>query len=180
MSRSHRGPIVLAMMLFVSSTSCQRTPPSPVKVNGPRTGVVEVEPLDEARVVTGQTIYVPAYSHVLTANDARPFNLAVTLSIRNTDPTHPIVVSTVAYYDRDGRKVRDYLKKPLRVAPLASIEFFVKEQDTSGGSSACFLVDWVAEQRVTSPLSETVMIGTASTQGISFTCSGRVIAERAP
>ena len=58
------------------------------------------------------------------------------------------------------------------------MEFFVKESDTSGGVSASFLVEWVAEQAVTAPVVESVMIGTASTQGISFTCPGRVLSDR--
>jgi len=37
------------------------------------------------RPAAGQTIYVPVYSHVHTSSDARPFDLAVTLSVRNTD-----------------------------------------------------------------------------------------------
>ncbi len=45
--------------------------------------------------------------------------------------------------------VRDYLKKPLEIGPMASVEFFVPESDTSGGVSASFLVEWVAAQAVT-------------------------------
>ena len=55
---------------------------------------------------------------------------------------------------------------------MASAEFFVKESDTRGGVSASFLVEWVAEQSVSDPLVETVMIGTASTQGVSFAYRG--------
>jgi hypothetical protein len=38
----------------------------------------------------GQTIYVPVYSHIYSGNREHPFLLAVTLSIRNIDPKHPI------------------------------------------------------------------------------------------
>ncbi len=176
---SQRSAFLMVALIPIVAASCQRTPSAgPMKTTEARTGIAEIEPLDENRIIAGQTIYVPAYSHVLTSNDARPFDLAVTLSIRNTDRTHAIVVTKVDYYDRDGRHVRSYIKKPLRVASLGAVEFFVKEKDTSGGSSASFLVDWVAENVVSAPLSETVMIGTASTQGISFLCPGRVIAER--
>ncbi|MBU2627056.1 MAG: DUF3124 domain-containing protein, partial [Proteobacteria bacterium] len=34
----------------------------------------------------GQTIYVPAYSHIYIGDRERPFLLTVTLSIRNIDP----------------------------------------------------------------------------------------------
>jgi hypothetical protein len=61
---------------------------------------------------------------------------------------------------------------------MASTEFFVSESDTKGGVSASFLVEWVALERVTAPVVESVMVGTLSTQGVSFTCPGRVLAER--
>jgi hypothetical protein len=40
---------------------------------------------------TGQTVYVPIYSHIYSGLKGRPFNLAATLSIRNTDPKHWII-----------------------------------------------------------------------------------------
>ena len=143
-----------------------------------RKQVVEVEPIDAGKVVAGQTIYVPAYSSIYTADKAHRFELAITLSIRNTDRAHPIILAKAHYYDRDGQVIRDYLKKPLRIGPMSSTEFFVSESDTKGGVSASFLVEWVAEQGVTAPVVESVMVGTLSGQGVSFTCPGRVLADR--
>jgi hypothetical protein len=181
--------IVLAGVLLVLGTSCDRggdpgsgpNHRSSLRLGGmPRRGVAEFEMGADFRAGAGQTLYVPVYSHVYTSNDARPFDLAVTLSARNTDREQPIVLVSVRYYDRDGRLVRDFLKKPLRIAPLAAMDFFVEESDTTGGSSASFLLEWVAERPVSVPVVEAVMIGTASTQGISFVCTGRVVAERNP
>jgi hypothetical protein len=143
-----------------------------------RAGVTAVEPSAEVRAAAGQTIYVPVYSHIYTSHDANPFHLAATLSVRNTDQSHPIILTSVGYYDSDGRLVRDYLERRLRLAPLASMEFFVAERDTRGGAGANFLVGWVAERPVSDPIVEVVMIGTSSNQGISFVCSGRVVADR--
>ncbi len=143
-------------------------------------GITPVEPGRKIEAVTGQTIYVPIYSHVYTSNDARPFNLAVTLGVRNTDSSAPIILNSVRYYNSDGRLVRDYQERPVRLAPLAAAEYFIRERDTSGGLGASFLVEWVAEQDVSVPVVEAVMIGTASTQGISFITEGRVIKSRKP
>ena len=82
--------------------------------------MVEVEPIDSSRVVAGQTIYVPAYSSIFISDRARSFNLAVTLSIRNTDRTHPIVVTSAGYSDQDGQLVRDYLSSHSRHRRRAS------------------------------------------------------------
>jgi hypothetical protein len=172
--------LLLTAFILASLTSCGG--PQPTETHAPglraRKGVLEVEPIESSRVVAGQTIYVPAYSSVFATDQAHRFNLAVTLSIRNTDRTHPIVVTSASYHDEDGQVVRDYLTKPLRIAPMASAEFFVKESDTRGGVSASFLVEWVAEQSVSAPLVESVMVGTTGNQGVSFTCPGRVLADR--
>jgi Protein of unknown function (DUF3124) len=150
----------------------------PVRPSPARPGIAEVEEIDAGRVAAGQTIYVPAYSSVYVTDQARPFDLAITLSIRNTDRSQPIVVTSVKYHDHDGRVAREYVKKPLRIAPLAAMEYFVRESDTSGGSSASFLVEWVAVHAVSAPLVEAVMVGTGGGRGMAFTCAGRVVAER--
>ena len=42
------------------------------------------------------------------------------------------------------------------MAPMASADFFVKESDTTGGSSSSFLVDWMADQAGRPPVVEAV------------------------
>ncbi len=140
-------------------------------------------PLDPAEVrgmeaVAGQTIYVPAYSHVYSSDEGKPFHLATTLSVRNADPAHPIVVASVRYFDSDGKAVRPYLDRPIRLAPLASAEFHVAERDTTGGFGASFLVEWLSDRPAQPPVVQAIMIGTARTQGISFVCDGRVVSDR--
>ena len=125
----------------------------------------------------GQTIYVPVYSHIYYLNHQKEYNLATTLSIRNTDLDHAITIEAVNYYNSDGELVRQYIEDQalLELPPLDSTEFFVGTSDKTGGIGANFLVEWEALDKVTEPVVEAVMIGTAGTQGISFTSSGRVI-----
>jgi hypothetical protein len=89
-----------------------------------------------------------------------------------------MILNSVRYYGQEGQVARDYLKKPVRIGPMSSTEFFVSESDTMGGVSASFRVEWVAEQNVTAPVVEAVMVGTLSGQGVSFTCPGRVLSDR--
>ncbi|MGK7877533.1 MAG: DUF3124 domain-containing protein [Xenococcaceae cyanobacterium] len=130
-----------------------------------------------AVLAMGQTIYVPVYSHIYYLNHQKEYNLATTLSIRNTDLTHAITIEAVNYYDSDGQLVRQYIedRDPLLLSPLGSTDFFVGVSDKTGGVGANFLVEWKAGDKVTEPIVEAVMIGTAGTQGISFTSPGRVI-----
>jgi hypothetical protein len=176
-----RSEMLVVVASVVLGTSCDgpRSHDGVLGGDKPRPGVSEIEP-GKANLpgTIGQTLYVPAYSAIPTADNPLLYQLSITLSVRNTDRSNPIVIVAVQYFDQDGRVVRDFLKKPLRVAPMASMDFFVREGDSSGGTSASFLVEWVADQAVSGPCVEAVMVGTRSNQGISFTSPGRVVADR--
>lgn len=126
---------------------------------------------------SGQLLYVPVYSHIYTGNLERPFNLAVTLSIRNTDPRTSLRLTMVDYFDTEGRLIRHYLESPVELNPLGSIRYVVAEKDVQGGSGANFLVRWESASAINVPVVESVMIGAQSGQGISFTSQAREILE---
>ena len=131
----------------------------------------------EMVISSGQTIYVPVYSHIYSGDREHPFYLAVTLSIRNTDPKHTITLLAVDYYDSDGKQLRSYLKDPINLDPFGSTRYVIKESDKSGGSGANFIVKWKSDVKVNAPITESVMIGTKTQQGISFISRGRVIGQ---
>lgn len=132
----------------------------------------------QLRMSEGQTVYVPAYSHVYYGDQGRSLNLTVTLNIRNTDPSQAIAVDSVKYLNSQGKLVQEYVTKPTQLDPLSSTYFLVKESDVAGGAGASFLVTWQAKGKVTAPLIETIMIGATANQGISLTSPGQVIAEK--
>ena len=141
----------------------------------PRGDVAAPGAAADTAAVAGQTVYVPAYSHVFFQDGTREFDLTTTLSVRNTDPALPITVRSVRYHDSSGQLVRRYLEAPLPLAPLASRAFVVEERDRSGGVGANFIVEWEAPVPVSPPIVEAVMISTAGTQGISFVSRGQAI-----
>ncbi len=131
----------------------------------------------EVRLIKSQTVYAPAYSHIYHGDKERPFDLAVTLSIRNTDPVHSITLVSVEYFNTDGKRIRGYLEGELKLGALSSTRFVVSESDQSGGSGASFIVRWKSDVKVTEPIIETIMISTRTQQGLSFTSRGQVIDE---
>ncbi len=133
--------------------------------------------LSEVKRYTGQTIYVPIYSHIYSGNRELPFYLTATLSIRNTDPDQPITVTAIDYYDSNGKLLKKYLQKNLTLNPMASTRVVIKESDKGGGSGANFIVKWESKNRVSEPIIESIMIGAQMQQGISFTSRGQVIKE---
>jgi len=132
---------------------------------------------EDIRLSTGQTVYVPIYSHIYSGVKGRPFDLAATLSIRNTDPKYPISIDSVKYYDTEGKLVKEYLNEPVRLNVLASTRYIIAEGEKAGGSGANFMVIWKSDKPVNPPIIEGVMIGTHSGQGISFVSRGQVIRE---
>jgi hypothetical protein len=134
----------------------------------------------ETKRSQGQTLYVPVYSHIYSGDRERPIYLAVTVSIRNTDPAESIQVTAVDYYDSDGKQIRRFLEKPITLAPMASTRYVIQESDKSGGSGANFLVSWQSKRPVNPPLTQGVMISTASQLGISFVTRGVPIVATKP
>ncbi len=159
------------LLLILPLSACALTKP-PVELG---TSLETVTLDGKAKFVAGQTVYVPIYSHIYTWEPSRTMNLTATLSIRNTDLNHPVILSTVKYYDSKGKLVRNYLAQPGKLGPLASTNFVVNQEDTTGGSGPAFIVEWVAQQQVSEPVIEAIMISAAGNQGISFVSPGRVI-----
>lgn len=166
-----------ALVVVLSSCNGSRVEHPPAPAVSQAASAPEPAAADE-KAIDGQTIYVPIYSHIYMRDKSRVINLAATLSIRNTDEKTPIRVTAVKYYGTHGTLVREYLAQPLLLAPMASVDYVVAEDDTTGGSGANFIVDWNSSVEVTKPVVEAVMISTALQQGISFVSAGRVIKEK--
>ena len=122
-----------------------------------------------------RVVYVPVYSHIYHRDQHRFIDLAITLSIRNTDPEHPVTLTAAHYYDTRGRRVRSYVRHPARLGPMATVEFVVENRDREGGSGANFLVELTAARNATEPVVEAVMVGGSGPLSVSFLSTGRVL-----
>lgn len=163
--------VILFLAGCASQTDDPRLPPTS------EDGTDEAVVVHDLDITTGQTIFVPAYSEIYYARNDKTIELAVTLSIHNTDFTNSIIVTSVRYYDTNGHLVREYLSQARRLGPLASTDFFVDAGEQTGGVGTNFIVEWVAEQPVYEPVVEALMLSASSTQGLSFVSPGRVISQ---
>lgn len=137
---------------------------------------VKVITLDKNfKTVMGQTIYVPVYSYIYHYDRKQTYNLTATLSIRNTDLTNSIVVKSVIYNNSAGLLVKKYLERPIQIAALASTNYVIDSSEVSGGLGANFIVEWVSQTEVSSPIVEAIMVGSSFQQGISWISPGKVI-----
>ncbi len=123
----------------------------------------------------GQALYVPVYSHIYSGNQEMPFLLTVTLSIRNIDPKNSFKITRVDYFDSKGKLLEKYLSNAVDLGPMESIRYVVPQKENKGGSGANFIVEWKSGRPMNPPIVESVMIGTQSQQGVSFTSRGREI-----
>jgi 5,10-methenyltetrahydromethanopterin hydrogenase len=81
------------------------------------------------------------------------------------------------YINTIGENIRQYIKKPIYLKPLETIEIVINEQDIEGGSGANFIFDWTMKNEKNPPLFEAVMISTYGQQGLSFTTRGVPVLE---
>lgn len=165
---------MIATVIILIVAGCAESADSPQTLT---TGSFETITGRDLRIVTGQTVYVPAYSEVFYGREGATIDLAVTLAIHNTDLDAPMIIQSVRYYDTDGALVKDYISDPIEIAPLATTGFLVESRDQSGGWGANFIVEWVAEEPIYEPVIEAIMVSSQGTHGISIISPGRVIAD---
>jgi hypothetical protein len=132
---------------------------------------------------SGQTLYLPVYSHVYHGDvDSKgaPLQTLVSalVSIRNIDLTSNLRVTSAVYYDTNGKKLREYLAKPVTVPPMGTHEIFIPRADTAGGSGANFVIVWNADSPANAPVVEALHLNMPAGRSIAFITSARPIATR--
>jgi len=108
---------------------------------------------------SGQSIYLPIYSHMLYGNVGKSGKvsqvlLSALVSIRNTDGRRPLRLLSARYYDTHGKLLNERVPAPVIIPPYGTHEIFVELNDASGGSGANFVVRWDAEVPINPPLIE--------------------------
>jgi hypothetical protein len=130
----------------------------------------------EVKLVKGQTIYIPSYSNIIS--ESYRIVLRANLIIHNTDPNQAITIIKIDHYDTKGTLVEKYLSQPVKLGPLAATRIIIKKPERGEeGAGANFLVQWQAQNMVTEPLLECLILGSHGSQGYSFSSQGRVIFE---
>jgi hypothetical protein len=151
----------------ISCTGDQQEEPSP-KYNFSKH---EVKPNLLSQLEKGST-YLSVYSEIYSNTEKRTHSLTVTVSIRNTSNTKDIYIAKADYYDTHGELMTSYIKNPIKVIPLETIEIVIDKSQTHGGTGGNFIFEWAKDSTASNPIFEGVMISTSGQQGISFTTQG--------
>lgn len=168
--------VVLLGMLLMLAAACAPSPSQPAEAL-PTLSPVDIADLD---IVTGQIVFVPAYSAIFFGDADRLLSLTATLAIHNADPQHPIIVKSVRYYDTEGNLAREFIDSPVLLNPLATTGFVVVADELEAGWGSNFLVEWGAEAPAFEPVIEAIMVSSRGNEGVSFVSSGRVVSEQRP
>ena len=179
-------PLHISKLIVAAAALCALACGESHKEDRPSTAPANQQGIPDppaSEMATGATqqrsVYVPAYSHVPGGQGAeRRSLLSILLSARNIDPTVPIVLTHVDYFDTSGHRVRRYLDRPRVLRPLETAEFWVDTSDVAGGSGANFLVYWEGPSDVQPLLTESVMVGHLGAGFISFTSRGIELKRR--
>ncbi len=167
--------LLVALLVFVGLRADQRLKAIETLQRAPTAPPLRAFREVSRTVTSGQRVYVPVYSHIY-ANGGQEYLLEATLSIRNTDLEHSLVISSIRYYDTEGHFLEEYLEHPVVLGPLASTDFLVEHRDASGGTGANFLVDWEAENAISVPLIEAIMVRVGGNQAFAFARPGYPLA----
>lgn len=141
----------------------------PIKINWSKR-VATVSTTDS---LTSGHSYLSIYSQIYSYSQHKTYNLTVMVSLRNVSMKDSIYLTTVDYYDTHGELLQSYIKKPVYLAPLETIEIVIDEADVSGGTGSNFIIDWKTPKGCPEPLFEGVMTSTAGQQGLSFVTHAR-------
>ena len=173
-----RHLIVLGLGYIIALSSCL-PPPSPNENTFSQevidSNIVAIPlPIDYDYT---DSVYVPIYSDIYSRTKDIRFLLTATLSVRNTSFVDTMIIRAIDYFDTKGKFIRDYLDHPIYLAPMASIDYVIDEEDRSGGSGANFIVIWSAKNVLLKPVIQAVMISTNGQQGVAFTTEGQSIKQ---
>ena len=170
----------IALLFGLIAAGCDRQAGNPSVPFTPEAGFdglgAQFKPTSDAPKGRARLVYVPVYSRLFLSKTTT-WELAASLSIRNTDPGQSIYVYEIDYIDTAGDLLEQYLETPHELDPLATVTLTLPQSDVRGGAGANFLVRWSGADDVNQPIIEVVMAGIRGTQSLSFIGSGQEIAE---
>lgn len=137
---------------------------------------------DEPALSTGQTLYLPVYSH-LWHGDLNPgryplkSQVSALISIRNTDLQNPIRLLSARYYDTNGKLLHEYQPSARIIPPMGTYELFVEKKEAAGGSGANFIIQWEATTPTNLPVVEAIHADIQGHRTLTFVTTARPIKE---
>jgi len=143
-------------------------------------GLLSMSARAQEALSSGQSLYLPVYSHLYHGDLDRSGKPSETLtsahiSIRNTDSSSSLKVSSARYYDTAGKLLKEYVPTARTIPPLGTLELFVPHTDVTGGSGANFIIQWSADGPINPPLVEALHADIRASRSVVFITTARVL-----
>lgn len=125
-------------------------------------------------LISGES-YLSTYSQIYSMSEHKKQNLTVMTSLRNTSHLDTIYIVKADYYNTEGKIIKEYIKKPIYLAPMETTEVIINELDVAGGTGSNFIFEWKTPKSCPEPIFEGVMSSTRGQLGLSFTTQAKRI-----
>ncbi|WP_306640331.1 DUF3124 domain-containing protein [Sanyastnella coralliicola] len=119
--------------------------------------------------------YLSVYSQIYSFSQQRKYNMTGMVSLRNLSESDTVYILRADYFNTVGKNIRSYVKKPVFLAPMETIEIVIAQSDVEGGTGSNFLFEWKTPSGCPEPLFEGVMNSMEGALGASFTTTGKRI-----
>lgn len=163
----------LLTILFCLTISCGNPDPNVNNAGNDELKSLELDHnINKSEMVYKDIVYVPIYSDIYIDVTNQKSLLAATLSIRNTSFKDSLFISKIDYFDSAGNLVRNYVTKPIGIAPMGTLNYVIEKNDDTGGSGANFIVALNAKNKNVKPLIQAIMIGEYANKGFAFSTNG--------
>ncbi|MCB0661641.1 MAG: DUF3124 domain-containing protein [Saprospiraceae bacterium] len=160
--------LILPVLLFFGA--CKEKEAAPPRINLDLEGRKAILSANDS-LESGST-YLALYTQIYQRSQHHTYDLTSTVSMRNISSDDTIYIQRADFYDTHGVLLRAYVKEPIFLAPLETVEIVIDEKDKSGGTGANFIIDWKKKTTCHDPYFQAVMISTTGQQGLSFTTEG--------
>ena len=180
MNKRYLSALFIASLSFLTSCNKSLDDPNIMYTETHQDPIVELETttkVDRSNFRYKQTFYVPIYSDIYTDKDNRRVLLSATLSVRNTTLKNSLYINKIDYYGTDGTFLKSYVKNPVEIPPMATLNYIVEKEEDKGGSGANFIIEVEGIDDTVTPVIEAVMIASYSNKGFAFTTEGTPVVE---
>ncbi|MBK3392980.1 DUF3124 domain-containing protein [Psychrobacter sp. M9-54-1] len=180
MNKCRLSVLCLASMLLFSGCDGSNQDPNVMFSEKHQDPIQELEKhskkVDRSQFAYKQMFYVPIYSDIYTDRDNRKVLLSATLSVRNTTLKKSLYINKIDYYGTNGELVKSYLKSPIELPAMATLNYIVEKEEDKGGSGANFIIEIEGIDETVKPVIEAVMIGNFSNKSFAFSTQGTPVA----
>ena len=172
--------------LFIASlgllTSCDKSLDDPnvmysAKHQDPIVELETTAKVDRSKFRYKETFYVPIYSDIYTDRENRKVLLSATLSVRNTTLKKSLYINKIDYYSTDGTLLKSYVKHPVEIRAMGTLNYIVEKEEDKGGSGANFIIEVEGIDDTVTPVIEAVMIADYSNKAFAFATEGTPVAQ---